>query len=111
MKTKAVLYINDEMVGETDNQDIVRQLFNEILSQKKEIKSPFDKIEYTLSISDIGKNKVAAIKAVRKITGMNLEEAKHFVESPDKSLTLKGYLNYENACHLLRNAGCFVRPD
>jgi len=109
MKAKAVLYINGKKVGESDNQSLVRELFNDILSQKKEVKQQSDNEEYTLHILDVS-NKIAAIKAVRDIAGMGLKEAKDFIEGFDRKLTLKGYENYENACRLLRDAGCFVRP-
>ena len=40
-----------------------------------------EKTEFDLSLSDMGSNKVAVIKAVRAITGLGLKEAKDKVES------------------------------
>ena len=40
-----------------------------------------EKTEFDVSLSDMGGNKVAVIKAVRAITGLGLKEAKDLVES------------------------------
>ena len=40
-----------------------------------------EKSEFDVSLSDMGSNKVAVIKAVRAITGLGLKEAKDKVES------------------------------
>ena len=40
-----------------------------------------EKTEFDVSLSDMGGNKVAVIKAVRAITGLGLKEAKDKVES------------------------------
>jgi ribosomal protein L7/L12 len=105
MKAKAVLYINGKKVGESDSEPLVRELFNDILSKKEPVKN---ETPYTIEISDVGPRKIAAIKAVRNITGIGLKEAKDLVESYDRTITVKGFENYANACRLLRNAGCLV---
>ena len=43
--------------------------------------SAAEKTEFDVSLSDMGGNKVAVIKAVRAITGLGLKEAKDKVES------------------------------
>jgi len=40
-----------------------------------------EKTEFDVILTGFGENKVAAIKAVRKITGLGLKEAKELVES------------------------------
>lgn len=40
-----------------------------------------EKSEFDIILADIGKNKIAVIKAVRDITGLGLKEAKELVES------------------------------
>ena len=40
-----------------------------------------EKTEFTVSLEEIGANKIAVIKVVREITGLGLSEAKALVES------------------------------
>ena len=45
-----------------------------------------EKTEFDVILTGFGENKVAAIKAVRSITGLGLKEAKELVESAPSSL-------------------------
>lgn len=45
-----------------------------------------EKTEFDVVLSEIGSNKVAAIKAVRELTGLGLKEAKELVESAPKAV-------------------------
>jgi large subunit ribosomal protein L7/L12 len=43
-----------------------------------------EKTEFNLVLTEVGSNKVGAIKAVREITGLGLKEAKDLVEAAPK---------------------------
>jgi large subunit ribosomal protein L7/L12 len=45
-----------------------------------------EKTEFNVVLTDAGSNKVAAIKAVREITGLGLKEAKDLVEAAPKAV-------------------------
>ena len=45
-----------------------------------------EKTEFDVSLSDMGGNKVAVIKAVREVTSLGLKEAKDLVESAPKPI-------------------------
>src|SRR6185295_18996031 len=45
-----------------------------------------DKTEFNVMLLEAGANKVAAIKAVREITGLGLKDAKDLVEAAPKAL-------------------------
>ena len=45
-----------------------------------------EKTEFNVVLTDAGANKVAAIKAVREITGLGLKEAKDLVEAAPKAV-------------------------
>ncbi|MBB3182261.1 50S ribosomal protein L7/L12 [Variovorax sp. Sphag1AA] len=45
-----------------------------------------EKTEFNVVLLDAGSNKVAAIKAVREITGLGLKEAKDLVEAAPKAV-------------------------
>ncbi len=45
-----------------------------------------EKTEFNVMLLDAGSNKVAAIKAVREITGLGLKEAKDLVEAAPKAV-------------------------
>lgn len=44
------------------------------------------KTEFTVTLKDIGANKIAVIKAVREVTSLGLKEAKDLVESAPKPI-------------------------
>ena len=48
--------------------------------------SAAEKTEFDVSLSDMGGNKVAVIKAVREVTSLGLKEAKELVESAPKPI-------------------------
>ena len=45
-----------------------------------------EKTEFTVTLTDIGTNKINVIKVVREITGLGLKEAKDIVEGAPKDL-------------------------
>ena len=45
-----------------------------------------EKSEFDVVLADVGSNKIAAIKAVREITGLGLKEAKDLVEGAPKAV-------------------------
>ena len=45
-----------------------------------------EKTEFTVTLKDIGANKIAVIKAVREVTSLGLKEAKDLVESAPKPI-------------------------
>ena len=44
------------------------------------------KTEFTVTLKDVGANKIAVIKAVREVTSLGLKEAKDLVESAPKPI-------------------------
>ena len=54
-----------------------------------------EQTEFTVTLTDIGGNKINVIKAVREVTSLGLKEAKDLVESAPKSL--KEGVNKEEA--------------
>ncbi|MQF65239.1 50S ribosomal protein L7/L12 [SAR202 cluster bacterium AC-409-J13_OGT_754m] len=46
-----------------------------------------EKTEFTVTLKDIGANKINVIKAVREITSLGLREAKELVESAPKAVS------------------------
>ncbi|WWP02728.1 MAG: 50S ribosomal protein L7/L12 [Candidatus Dasytiphilus stammeri] len=54
---------------------------NSSMVQPSKIEEIEEKTAFDVIISAIGSNKIAVIKAVRKITGLGLKEAKDLVES------------------------------
>lgn len=59
-----------------------------------------EKTEFNVILTAFGENKVAAIKAVRSITGLGLKDAKDAVESAPS--TLKEGVNKEEAEQVLK---------
>ena len=45
-----------------------------------------EKTEFTVTLTDIGANKINVIKAVREVTSLGLKEAKDLVESAPKAI-------------------------
>ena len=45
-----------------------------------------EKTEFTVTLKDVGANKIAVIKAVREVTALGLKEAKDLVESAPKPI-------------------------
>jgi large subunit ribosomal protein L7/L12 len=45
-----------------------------------------EKTEFTVTLTDIGSNKINVIKAVREVTSLGLKEAKELVESAPKPI-------------------------
>tara|TARA_B110000438_G_scaffold186990_1_gene178664 strand:- start:6512 stop:6895 length:384 start_codon:yes stop_codon:yes gene_type:complete len=45
-----------------------------------------EKTEFTVTLKDVGANKIAVIKAVREVTSLGLKEAKDLVESAPKAI-------------------------
>lgn len=45
-----------------------------------------DQTEFSITLADVGPNKINAIKVVREVTGLGLKEAKDLVESVPKML-------------------------
>ena len=45
-----------------------------------------EKTEFTVTLTDVGSNKINVIKAVREVTSLGLKEAKDLVESAPKPL-------------------------
>ena len=45
-----------------------------------------EQTEFTVTLTDIGSQKIKVIKAVREVTSLGLKEAKDFVESAPKAL-------------------------
>jgi large subunit ribosomal protein L7/L12 len=45
-----------------------------------------EKTEFTVTLTDIGSNKINVIKAVREVTSLGLKEAKDLVESAPKPI-------------------------
>jgi|TARA_B110000495_G_C22991672_1_gene584046 large subunit ribosomal protein L7/L12 len=45
-----------------------------------------EKTEFTVTLKDIGPNKISVIKAVREVTSLGLKEAKDLVESAPKAI-------------------------
>ncbi|SFU76894.1 50S ribosomal protein L7/L12 [Xenorhabdus koppenhoeferi] len=71
-----------------------------------------EQTEFKVTLSAIGANKVAVIKAVRGATGLGLKEAKDLVETPDA--TLKEAISKEDAEALkksLEEAGASVKIE
>ena len=67
------------------------------------------KSEFTVNLKDAGAQKVAAIKAVKEITGLGLGEAKALVDNaPSVILEKAGKDDAENAKKLLEEAGASV---
>ena len=54
-----------------------------------------EKTEFTVTLTDVGANKINVIKVVREVTSLGLKEAKDLVESAPKSL--KEGVNKEEA--------------
>lgn len=68
-----------------------------------------EKSEYTVTLKDAGSQKVAAIKAVKEITGLGLGEAKAIVDSAPAPVKEKvGKDEAEKAKKLLEEAGATV---
>ena len=68
-----------------------------------------EKTEFTVKLTDGGAQKVAAIKAVKEITGLGLGEAKALVDNaPSAILEKAGKDDAENAKKLLEEAGASV---
>lgn len=67
------------------------------------------KSEFTVNLKDAGAQKVAAIKAVKEITGLGLGEAKALVDNvPSVILEKVGKDDAEKAKKLLEEAGASV---
>ena len=67
------------------------------------------KSEFTVNLKDAGAQKVAAIKAVKEITGLGLGEAKALVDNvPSVILEKAGKDDAEKAKKLLEEAGASV---
>lgn len=67
------------------------------------------KSEFTVKLADAGAQKVAAIKAVKEITGLGLGEAKAIVDgAPANVLEKASKDDAENAKKLLEEAGATV---
>ncbi len=45
-----------------------------------------EKTEFTPTLTDVGGNKIAVIKAVREVTGLGLKEAKELVDNAPKPI-------------------------
>ena len=45
-----------------------------------------EKTEFTVTLTDIGSNKINVIKAVREVTSLGLKEAKDLVEGAPKAI-------------------------
>ena len=45
-----------------------------------------EKTEFTVTLTEVGTNKINVIKVVREITGLGLAEAKAFVDAPGKAV-------------------------
>lgn len=68
-----------------------------------------EKSEYDVVLKDAGAQKVAAIKAVKEITGLGLGEAKAIVDGAPKTVLEKAKKeDAENAKKTLEEAGCTV---
>ena len=68
-----------------------------------------EKTEFTIKLKDAGAQKVAAIKAVKEITGLGLGEAKAIVDSAPSVVKEKATKEEaENAKKLLEEAGASV---
>lgn len=68
-----------------------------------------EKTEFTVKLTDAGAGKVAAIKAVKEITGLGLGEAKALVDNaPSAILEKVSKEDAENAKKLLEEAGASV---
>ncbi|AMA64864.1 50S ribosomal protein L7/L12 [Candidatus Arsenophonus lipoptenae] len=75
-----------------------------------EVEESEEKTEFDIILSDIGVNKVAVIKAVRKATGLGLKESKDMVDSAP--VTIKEAISKEDAeivKKLLEEAGASVK--
>ncbi len=67
------------------------------------------KSEFDVVLKDAGAQKVAAIKAVKEITGLGLGEAKAIVDGAPKTVLEKAKKeDADNAKKLLEEAGCTV---
>ena len=67
------------------------------------------KSEFDVVLKDAGAQKVAAIKAVKEITGLGLGEAKAIVDGAPKTVLQKAKKeDADNAKKLLEEAGCTV---
>ena len=68
-----------------------------------------EKSEYDVVLKDAGAQKVAAIKAVKEITGLGLGEAKAMVDGAPKTVLEKAKKeDAESAKKTLEDAGCSV---
>lgn len=68
-----------------------------------------EKSEYDVVLKDAGAQKVAAIKAVKEITGLGLGEAKAIVDGAPKPVLEKAKKeDAESAKKTLEDAGCTV---
>lgn len=68
-----------------------------------------EKSEYTIKLKEAGDQKVAAIKAVKEITGLGLGEAKAIIDSAPSVVKEKATKEEaENAKKLLEEAGATV---
>ena len=68
-----------------------------------------EKTEFTIKLKDAGAQKVAAIKAVKEITGLGLGEAKAIIDSAPSVVKEKATKEEaENAKKLLEEAGATV---
>ncbi len=68
-----------------------------------------EKSEFTIKLKDAGDQKVAAIKAVKEITGLGLGEAKAIIDSAPSVVKEKATREEaENAKKLLEEAGATV---
>lgn len=68
-----------------------------------------EKSEYTIKLKDAGSQKVAAIKAVKEITGLGLGEAKAIIDSAPSIVKEKATKEEaDNAKKLLEEAGATV---
>ncbi len=68
-----------------------------------------EKTEYTIKLKEAGDQKVAAIKAVKEITGLGLGEAKAIIDSAPSVVKEKATKEEaENAKKLLEEAGATV---
>ena len=71
--------------------------------------APDEKTEFTVTLKDAGAQKVAAIKAVKEITGLGLGEAKAIVDGAPAPVVEKvSKDDAENAKKLLEEAGATV---
>ena len=80
-----------------------------VASEGGEASATEEKNEFTIKLADAGAQKVAAIKAVKEITGLGLGEAKAIVDSAPSVVKEKATKEEaDNAKKLLEEAGATV---